>query len=300
MKILIFGSINRDYVYSVDHIVKPGETISSLDNNVFWGGKGFNQAVAVANSGADTSFACMINTSDERPIKEKINSFGIKSNFVKTCDSITGHAIIQIDEAGQNCIIVCPGANKEIDDAFVAETLKSFKKGDVLLLQNEINNLSFIMDKAQEIGMKIVFNPSPFEKKLLDLPLGKVDLFILNEIECQELTSESDFEKMQEKMAVLFPNANLVITLGEKGVIFKNKNESLTHGIYNVQVVDTTAAGDTFTGFFVSNYYNTFDAKESLKIASMASAIAISRKGAIPSIPYKAEVLSSDLKLKTN
>lgn len=296
MKVLIFGSINKDYVFSVDHIVNPGETINCFENSNYWGGKGFNQAVAVAQGGADTSFACKIHSSDKLEITELLKKYGIFNGYINIGDKLTGHAIIQIDKAGQNSIIVSPGTNRTITDDFVEQTLAGFSKGDVLLLQNEINNLPFIMKKAAEQGMHIVFNPSPFEKRLLDLPLNLVDTFVLNEIECKEFTGETDYSKMQDKMMSLFPQSKLVLTLGKHGVIYRDKDVALTHGIYDVPVVDTTAAGDTFTGFFVASFYNTYDPKESLRIASIASSLAVSRKGAIPSIPNISEVLSSDLK----
>ena len=296
MKVLIFGSINRDYVFSVDHIVSPGETINCFDSSDYWGGKGFNQAVAVAQGGADTSFACRIQSLDEREITEILKNYGISSDYIRVGDTPTGHAIIQIDDGGQNSIIVCPGANRTVTNEFVEQTLADFSKGDVLLLQNEINNLPYIMQKAAEQGMHIVFNPSPFEKHLLKLPLDLVDTFVLNEIECNEFTGEADHDKMQNQMLKMFPQAKLVLTLGKHGVIYRDSNFSLTHGIYDVPVVDTTAAGDTFTGFFVANYYNTYDPKESLRLASIASSLAVSRKGALPSIPNIREVLSTDLK----
>jgi ribokinase len=296
MKVLIFGSINKDYVFSVDHIVNPGETINCFDNSSYWGGKGFNQAVAVAQGGADTSFACKIHSSDELEVANLLKKYRISSGNIDVSDVPTGHAIIQIDSSGQNCIIVSPGANRTITDEFVDQTISNFSKGDVLLLQNEINKLPIIMQKAAERGMNIVFNPSPFEKQLLELPLELVDTFVLNEIECSEFTGETDYNKMQDKMMIMFPNAKLVLTLGKRGVIYRDKNVSMTHGIYDVPVVDTTAAGDTFTGYFIANFYKTFDPKESLRIASIASSIAVSRKGAIPSIPNIQEVLNSNFK----
>ena len=295
MKVLVFGAINKDYIYSVDHIVSPGETISCFNNSITWGGKGFNQAVAAAQGGAVTSLACKIHSSDEGEAGELLMKYGIFNDYLRVCDIATGKAIIQVDHEGQNCIIVCPDANRTITDDFVDHTLAGFSKGDILLLQNEINNISYIMQKASERGMYIVFNPSPFEKHLLELPLAVVDTFVLNEIECKELTGETDYDKMQHKMMFLFPQARIVLTLGKHGVIYRDKDISLTHGIYDVPVMDTTAAGDTFTGFFAAHYYKTHDPKESLRIASVASSLAVSRKGAAISIPNIQEVLSSNL-----
>lgn len=298
MKILVIGSINKDYIYSVDHIVNPGETISCLDSWNNWGGKGFNQAVAASKCGAETYFACNIHSSDKNEVNDLLSSYGISNSYVQVGDIATGQAIIQVDRRGQNSIIVYPGANKKITNNYIDQTLADFSKGDVLLLQNEINNLSYIMQKASEKGMNIVFNPSPFEKYLLELPLNLIDIFILNEIECNEFTHETDFSKMQNKIVNMYPNAKFVITLGKQGVIYRDKDIYLTHGIYDVPVVDTTAAGDTFTGFFIGEFYKTKDPKEALRIASIASSLTVSRKGAAISIPNITEVLNSNLKTK--
>lgn len=291
MKILNFGSLNLDYVYHVGHFVKAGETISSESRSIFCGGKGLNQSIALARSGAYVWHAGAIGALDGEVLEKTLKNSGVNTEYLKKLDNVpTGHAIIQVDSAGQNCILLFGGANQCIDLNQVDETLKSFSEGDFLLLQNEINELPYIMKKAHERGMKIVLNPSPMNKKILELPLKYVDYFILNEVEMAGISGESEEEKQLKALKEQYPEAAIVLTLGSKGVRFVSKDLNLSHDIFKVSAIDTTAAGDTFTGFFFGCLVQGKTVAEALKTASMASAIAVSREGAEPSIPLMAEV----------
>lgn len=297
MKILNFGSLNIDYVYAVDHFVRPGETLASSRREVFPGGKGLNQSVALARAGADVWHAGGIGLSDGGFLKKMLDDSGVHTDYVREYDTATGHTVIQVDSSGQNCILLFGGANRIQTPEFIDHVLSGFSKGDYLVLQNEINDVDYIMKKAHERGMIIFLNPSPYNKDVGSLPLEYADCFLLNEIEAEDICkSESgNPDTLLDILHHKFPGAQIVLTLGKTGVIYRDGQQVFRHGIYRVPVVDTTAAGDTFTGFFISCLAQDMGAERSLEYASIASSIAVSRKGAAPSIPTLEEVKTTRL-----
>jgi ribokinase len=291
MKVLNFGSLNLDYVYSVDHMVTPGETLASSGMNVFCGGKGLNQSIALAKAGVPVYHAGLIGEDGDILLKTCKES-GVNAKYIRKIPEKSGHTIIQVDKNGQNCILLYGGSNRCMTKAYIDEVLSNFESGDILLLQNEINLLDYIIEKAHEIGMMTILNPSPCDSALNTCDLGKVSMFLLNEIEGGQITGEKDYDKILEKMKEKYPNARVVLTLGQEGSIYQFKNERYHQGIYKVKPVDTTAAGDTFTGYFISSFIEGMTIPEGLNLAAKASAIAVSRAGASASIPLKEEVLS--------
>ena len=297
MKILSFGSLNIDYVYSVPHFVKKGETLSAKELNVYTGGKGLNQsiALALARAGVETYQAGAIGT-DGMFLLEQLKEAGVKTDLVKILDDVrTGNAIIQNDDEGDNCIVLFGGANQAITKEQVDEVFKDFTNEDYLLIQNEINGLSYIVEKAKEEGMKIILNPSPMNEKIMKLPLDQIDYFILNEIEAMQILEMDKPEEIDGKyIASLlherFKDATIVLTLGSEGSVCISDDEYVEQSIYKVKAIDTTAAGDTYTGYFIAGILNGKTIKESMDIASKASAIAVTRQGAAPSIPVLEEV----------
>lgn len=295
MKILSFGSLNIDYVYSVPHFVKEGETLSAKELNVYTGGKGLNQSIALARAGVETYQAGAIGT-DGMFLLEQLKEAGVKTDLVKILDDVrTGNAIIQNDDEGDNCIVLFGGANQAITKEQVDEVFKDFTNEDYLLIQNEINELSYIVEKAKEEGMKIILNPSPMNEKIMKLPLDQIDYFILNEIEAMQILEMDKPEEIDGKyIASLlherFKDATIVLTLGSEGSVCISDDEYVEQSIYKVKAIDTTAAGDTYTGYFIAGILNGKTIKESMDIASKASAIAVTRQGAAPSIPVLEEV----------
>ena len=161
MKILNFGSLNIDYVYSVDHFVQKGETLLSKDLNVYSGGKGLNQSVALGRAGARVYHAGAVGA-DGTFLLKLLNDAGVDTSYVYQSEAVrTGNAIIQTDKTGDNCILLFGGANQEITKEQVDETIDFFEPGDFIVLQNEINEMPYIIRKAHERGMIIVFNPAP-------------------------------------------------------------------------------------------------------------------------------------------
>lgn len=289
MRIINFGSLNLDNVYNVENFVKPSETISSTALSVFCGGKGLNQSVALAKAGAMVFHAGKVGSEGEILIN-MLRQSGVDVRFIKRSKKATGHAIIQIDKSGQNCIILYGGANHDIDEVMIDEVFLEFGKGDILLLQNEINNIPLIMQKASEKGMLIALNPSPIDKKLIEYPLELVKWFILNEIEGFELTGKNEPEQIVNTLLQKYPMACVVLTLGENGVVYKDKSTLCSQDIFKAKVIDTTAAGDTFTGYFLTAMSTETDVKSALIRASAASAICVSRLGASSSIPTAQQV----------
>ncbi len=291
MKVLNYGSLNIDNVYSVEHFVRGGETLSSSKMEIFSGGKGLNQSIALSKSGVEVWHAGAVGESDGEFLLRQLEEAGVNVSLVAHTAGKTGHAIIQRDMEGQNCILLYGGANQEITKEQVDQAMSHFEKGDFLVLQNEINEIGYIMEKAHEKGMKIVLNPSPMDEKIGTYPLEYVDYFLLNEIEAGDICKENGSgEELIRKLSQKFPGAKIVLTLGGDGSMYKDGDEILTQPIYKVPVVDTTAAGDTFTGFFIGGLMRGENPKEALDHAAKAAAIAVSRAGAAPSIPDRSEL----------
>ncbi len=280
MKVLNFGSLNLDYVYDVDHFVREGETISSTDMNIFCGGKGLNQSVALAKAGVKAYHAGAVGSADGGILLDALSNVGTDISYIKRYDMSSGHAIIQKNRAGNNCILLYGGANQNIGVDFIKEVLKDFDKGDILLLQNEVSNLSFIIDEGYKRGMRIVLNPSPLNEKIFECDLEKVEYLILNEIEAADILGASDTgeDELIEKLTKRFPNMKIVLTLGEKGSVYVDKTQKIRQEIYKTDVVDTTAAGDTFTGYFIAGIVAGIDVAGSLKQAAGAASIPFARE----------------------
>jgi len=290
MKILNFGSLNLDYVYSVDHMIMAGETMASEGMNTFCGGKGLNQSIALAKAGVPVFHAGMIGEEGEI-LLEACEKGGVDTSFIRKIPGKSGHTIIQVDKNGQNCILLYGGANRSVTKKFVDEVLERFAADDILLLQNEVNLVDYMIDKAYAKKMMIIMNPSPYNNVLDNCDLSKISLLLLNEIEGWQLTGEKEANKILEKLRCFYPETKVVLTLGQEGSIYQDKETQHRQGIFKVNAVDTTAAGDTFTGYFIASITWGMPIPEGLKLAARASAIAVSRDGAADSIPPKAEVL---------
>lgn len=211
-------------------------------------------------------------------------------HHVRIVEGRSGNAIIQVAENGQNSIILFPGANRMNDYAFVDAVLSEYSQGDLVLLQNEINMIDYIIDRAYERGMAVALNPSPFDRRILECSLEKVTFFLLNGIEGAQLTGRTDPERILDEMLSRWPSARVVLTLGEHGAIYRDAKQTYTHSAYKVKVEDTTAAGDTFTGYFLAAVTEGASVENGLMLASIASSIAVSQKGAVCSIPTRKQI----------
>jgi len=292
LKILNFGSLNIDKVYTVSHFVSAGETLSSTNYEEFPGGKGLNQSIALTKAGAEVYHGGKVGK-DGLFLKNFLSDENVNTDWIDENGSTTGHAIIQVSSTGENCILLFGGANKEIMIDQINRVLANFSTNDILLLQNEINHLEYIVETAHKRGIKIVLNPSPIDESLTTLDYSKIDYLILNEIEAKSITGEDSMEKIFQQLLSLNNQMKIVLTLGTEGVIYKDNSQEFSQAVYKVNTVDTTAAGDTFLGYFLSQISLHADIKKALQIASKAASIAVTRKGAASSIPTLKEVMES-------
>lgn len=289
MKILNFGSCNIDYVYSVDHIVVPGETEPSSMLELFPGGKGLNQSIAAARAGAEVYHAGALGE-DGDMLRRVLTENNVDVRFLRTVNDRSGHAIIQLSAKGENSILLYRGANGSMTREYVDEVLSHFGAGDLLVMQNEINLVPYIIDRAAARGMRILFNPAPFTPDLARLDYTKITYLVLNEIEACGLGGAPTPAESLQRIRAVNPRLCVVMTLGSQGCMYTDAEQSFSHPAYRVNVVDTTAAGDTFIGYFLAGIVRGESARTAVKKASCASAIAVSRKGASTSIPHVNEL----------
>ena len=204
MKILNFGSLNVDYVYSVDYFVRAGETLKANSREVLPGGKGLNQSVALARAGAQVYHAGCIGADGEF-LRQLLNKKGVNTEYLRTIDGMQGHTIIQVDKKGENCILLYGGTNRSIGDSQIDETLAHFGQGDWLVLQNEVNSLPRIVDAAFARGMRIVLNPSPYEESLKEVDFGKLSWLLVNEVEACQCSGSDEPERAWDVLHARYP-----------------------------------------------------------------------------------------------
>lgn len=299
-KILNFGSLNIDHVYHVDTFVSPGETKLTQSLHIFGGGKGNNQSIALARAGAKVYHAGSIGN-DGLFLINNLKKEGINVDYIDIDPNLaTGHAIIQVNDHGENCILLHGGANQAITTSFIEQVLDNFDAGDILLIQNEISNLDKLIKTAGNKGMIIYFNPAPMNKKVLNYPLEYIDTFIVNQTEAKALTNSEDTDAILDKMSNLFPKSKVILTLGSEGVIYKNKDRIISQSGYKTTPVDTTAAGDTFLGYFIASLQKGIDIQPALDLACYAASITVTREGATSSIPFLRELDYNNSKAQTN
>lgn len=293
MKALVFGSLNIDYMYAVDHIVMSGETLDSKSRVALPGGKGLNQAVALSKAGLDTYMAGIVGP-EGGPLISMLRDNGVDTKHVITLEETTGHAIIQVDSDGNNSIVLFGGTNRSVTQAFIDEVLDDFGEGDLILLQNEINMLAEIIKGAKKRGITVALNPSPMNDVIRGCGLEDADILILNEVEGAQITGETaeDPERILDVLGHSFTGTDVVLTLGGEGSMFLDHatgKRSVQEAV-QAKAIDTTGAGDTYTGYFLAGWLAGKDIKTVMQQASLAAGIAVGRKGAAVSIPSLEEV----------
>lgn len=290
MKILNFGSCNIDYVYNVNEFVKAGETISALSTSEHPGGKGLNQAIAAARAGGNVFFAGNIGE-DGLFLKKLLEDTGVDTKYLKINKTRTGNAIVQIDKDRENCIIVSAGANALLDEAYIKSIIADFACGDICMLQNETPCTDYIIKQAKLRGMSVIWNPSPMNDKIKDSAIKMSDYIIINKTEGKVLTGKEEPKDILKVLLKKYPHTKIVITLGKNGSIYSDGIDTVKQSAFKSEPVDTTGAGDTFTGYFAAMISKGTSIEETLKIASAAAAIATEKQGAASSIPMLKEVI---------
>lgn len=289
MRILNFGSLNFDHVYTVPHIAAAGETILAAKLERYLGGKGLNQSIAIARAGSQIFHGGAVG-SDGEAFVSFCTENGVETEYLELIAEVSGHAMIQVDAAGENCIVLYSGANKMQTKEHIDQVLQNFGAGDILVLQNEINELPYLIEKAYGLGMRTVLNPSPFDSQVAECDLNKTEFLLLNEVEGEQIAGHKAPEEILKYLRSHFPRVKVVLTLGGQGAVYQDENQTVRQCAFSVPVIDTTAAGDTFTGYFVHGIAQQYSIPKAMELAAKAAAIAVSRKGATSSIPYAAEV----------
>ncbi len=289
MKILNYGSMNVDNVYDVDHIVRPGETINARGRHRYPGGKGLNQSIAVARARGDIYHIGVLGA-DGDVLEQALIRNRIHLDYIKRVPTDSAHTMLQVDKNGQNSIIVFADEHITFTDAEMDEILSHFGPEDAVIFQNELDRSPVFMKKAADRGLTVIFNPSPMEDSIFSYPLDRVGWFIVNEIEGGALTGETEPGKILDAMAAKYPSAGVVLTLGSEGAWCMRGAERVFQPAFPVTAVDTTAAGDTFLGYFTAGMLSGEPLPAVMARAAKASSIAVSRPGAADSIPAREEV----------
>ncbi|WP_293895794.1 MULTISPECIES: ribokinase [unclassified Sphaerochaeta] len=294
MRFLNYGSVNIDLIFTVDHIVKGGETLQSTSLTRSAGGKGANQSAALAKAGATVFHAGKVGR-DGDFLLQLLTSYGVDVSHIRTYDGATGQALIQLDANKQNAIILYSGGNGAIATDEIDQTLEHFGFGDVLVLQNEIVHIDYLIKNAKRRGMKVCMNVAPFDPSALSLPLELIDILVVNEIEgagLADMRQTSDYKAILERLVTRYPASEILLTIGKQGCWYAFKDLRVHHDIYDTPVVDTTAAGDTFIGYYLASIARGCSIRQALQYASKAAGLAVSRPGAMASIPLAEEVFS--------
>jgi ribokinase len=289
MKIINFGSLNIDRVYQVEHLVRPGETITSQQYQEFCGGKGLNQSIALARAGIEVCHAGKIGVDGSLLVKFLADN-GVNVSLVFKGNNLTGHAIIQVDANGENSIVLYAGENRALTIEEVSSVIDQAEVGDFLLLQNEINFIEEIVKQASSKGLSIVFNPAPMTPEILSLPLEQVGWLMVNEVEGKAIAGKFEPSQIMDEILDRYPTLSLVLTLGGNGVYFSDANNRYFVPAEEVDPIDTTAAGDTFIGYFIAEIVKGSSVQESLITANKAAALCVTRLGAADSIPNRSEL----------
>lgn len=285
MPVFNLGSINIDRVYALPHFPQPGETLSATQYSFGLGGKGLNQSVAAARAGADVFHIGAIGR-DDSWVRTEIEGHGVDCAFVESLETSTGHAVIYVDAAAENSIVLDGGANQRIDVDAVHKALSKAASADSLLLQNETNAQVEAARIAHEKGMRVLYSAAPFDVESVKAVLPYVTVLLMNKVESEQLCAAFGSNLDQ------IPVQETLVTLGSKGAVWHSNEtgETIEVSSHKVDPVDTTAAGDTFAGYFAAALDAGQSVSQAMTNASAAAALKVTRHGAVAGIPTQAEV----------
>lgn len=274
------GSINADLFYRVPHLPRPGETLASDSYDRGLGGKGANMSVAAARAASRVVHVGAVGD-DGRWAKDRLTEYGVDTRHISVGDMPTGHAIIIVDDSGENQIVLFPGANVALGEGAVTAALAEAGKGDWLLMQNETSLQGFTAALARQKGMGVAYAAAPFDAAAVKAVLSHVDLLVLNAVEAAQLS-----EAMGQDLHDL-DVADIVVTLGPDGCrhIAPNRGEDTDYPAFDVKAVDATGAGDTFTGYLLAGLDRGMPMAQAIARAQKAAAIMVTRHGTADVIP---------------
>ena len=294
-KLVNLGSLCIDHVYRVPTITGPGETVSSSTHEVFPGGKGLNQSIAAARAGIDVVHVGCVGD-DGTWLKETLAAEGVDVTGLRIGDGSSGHAVIQVNEAGENAIVIYGGTNRSLDRNAIEDAVARVAAEDWLMLQNEINDLDLVLGLAGERGCQVALNVAPVDGREAGYDLSCVRLLIVNEIEASALAGvdavDGDWSGVMAALGARAPRADIVLTLGSDGLVYTEAGRLATLPAYAVTAVDETAAGDAFIGFLMGSLIRGESMHDALRVGSAAGALAVTRAGAASSLPALEEVRS--------
>lgn len=296
-KLVVLGSINADHILNLESFPTPGETVTGNQYQVAFGGKGANQAVAAGRSGADIAFiACTGDDDTGERVRQQLANDRIDVAPVSVIPGeSTGVALIFVNGEGENVIGIHAGANAALSPALVEAQKTRIAQADALLMQLESPQESVLLAAkiAHQHQTQVILNPAP-ARELSDELLALVDIITPNETEAEKLTGirvENDDDAAKAAQALHAKGIDtVIITLGSRGVWASVKGEGQRVAGFKVQAIDTIAAGDTFNGALITALLEDKPLNEAIRFAHAAAAIAVTRKGAQPSVPWREEI----------
>jgi ribokinase len=285
-KLVNVGSLCIDLVYGVPAIVAAGETIAAGERQLFAGGKGLNQSVAAARAGASVCHFGAVGE-DGAMLLDVLRREGVDISGVAQLDGPSGHAVIQVDAAGQNAIVISGGTNRRLSPAHVDQAMACIEPGDWVLLQNEINDVDVVMKKAAEAGAYVAFNVAPPDERIHHYPIELLRLLVVNGHEAMALAQQPTADEALDVLTARCPDTDIVLTRGRHGLLCRDaaQNRLLSMQAFTVDAVDETAAGDAFVGYLMAGLVAGLPIAATLARASAAGALAVTKEGAAPSVP---------------
>ncbi|WP_375253938.1 ribokinase [Yoonia sp.] len=283
MAIWNLGSINADIVYRVPHIPAPGETLSSTSRQTFLGGKGANMSVAAARAAAHVHHIGAVGA-DGRWATERLLEYGVDTSYIAELDTETAQAIIMVADDGENAIVLHPGANAEIPQATLQAAMAEASTGDWLVTQNETNLQRTAAQLGKRLGLQVAYAAAPFDAERVQAVLPYLDFLILNAVEAEQLQDATGTAPRD------LPVRDVIVTLGADGADWHGANGKAHFPAMKVVPVDTTGAGDTFTGYVLAGLDRGMPMAQAIALATKAGALMVTRHGTADVIPDFSEV----------
>ena len=281
------GSINIDSFYQLPHLPGPGETLTAQGYSQGLGGKGANMSVACARAGARVAHIGAVGA-DGRWTVERLLEYGVDTPHIAQVDTPTGLANIWVDAAGENSIVLFVGANHCLTEQMLGAALTEATPGDTLLMQNETNGQAYAKTTARMLGLRVVYAAAPFDAKAVMEIADGIDLLVLNEVEAGQLRDATGSDLVDLGIR------DVIVTLGEKGCAWITAGETRTFAAYPADPVDTTGAGDTFTGYLAAALDRGLSMEEAIDLGLRAASLMVRRQGTADVIPDLKEIQDHD------